>query len=280
MSRYDRRRNLFTALSVVALVIAWSAAIDASAVERTYTVDSSQSSVTVSGSMTASGVPIFGTVSANIQTQTPGNGLTTTYTGTIRADRGAGTIDFLPSLLAPITANNSGNWSPLNDNGDVGTAPANYGGRVSFVGGIVTATFAGRDFQADLSSGPLAITGTSFPISTVDWNFLNNSRVAYRPSSTVAPGHEDIGGRFIDLSGNGTLEVIGGTTEKLTVPIVGTLNLDLGGGSSATINFNGQIVATAMVPEPSTILSGIAGVAGLLCFARWQRYQRQRYRRQ
>jgi hypothetical protein len=245
----------FVATIAAVLILAHTFAANVHAVERIYTIVPAQSSVTVSG--TVAGLSISG--------QGGSGSLTTSYNGTIRADRGTNSIDFLPTLGTPITANNKGNYSPL-DSGASGTAPANYGGSVSLF--VQIATFAGREFQAELSSGALAVDGTGmFPISTVDWNFLNNSRVAYRVTQ-ISPtqGVESIAGQKIDLTGNGSLSVAG-LMETLTLPIQGTLNLDLE-GNSAVINFNGQIVATAMVPEPSGILLGLAGCAGLLYFAR------------
>lgn len=92
------------------------AATSTFAVTRTYTLVPAQSSISLSGTVTTS----FGT--APIQQQGAGS-LTTTYAGTILADRTDTTIQFLPG--GSVDANVNGNWQPLAD-ASSGSAPADY----------------------------------------------------------------------------------------------------------------------------------------------------------
>src|SRR5688572_9134172 len=86
---------------------------------RIYTLDPDESSITLSGSVTSQ----FGT--APINEQGPGS-LTTSYTGTIHADRTSSAIQFISG--GSIDANVSGSWQPLAD-ASAGSAPADYGAR-------------------------------------------------------------------------------------------------------------------------------------------------------
>lgn len=94
-----------------------------------FTIDESISVLTLSGSVGGQAI------------QQQGNGsLATTFGGYLNTDidTGSGAITYLDSY---VYANNSGNWAP-NVGGGGGSAPANYGGRVSLLG---TANAAVRD---------------------------------------------------------------------------------------------------------------------------------------
>src|SRR4051812_18410276 len=97
----------------------------AAATERDFTLVTSQSSISLSGTVTSTS---FGT--APIQPQGTGS-LTTSYSGTIKTDRAAGEITFLDG--STVDANINGNWRPLADASD-GPSPADYGAKVSYLG--------------------------------------------------------------------------------------------------------------------------------------------------
>src|SRR5262249_35952081 len=122
--------------------------VTASATPLTFLVDSSSSSLTLSGDVSGSA----------IQPQAAGS-LTTSYVGTIAAmwDRVANTINFL-SAGSDVSALNSGNWQPLVGGGS-GSAPANYGGQGNL--GFVTAGAAPPEGRGFLSPRPpLRLRGT------------------------------------------------------------------------------------------------------------------------
>src|SRR2546422_11454426 len=82
-----------------------------------FTIDTNQSSLTLSGSFQGT----------SFVQQGPGS-LTTKYEGTIQVAQSANSIQFTGESV--ITAQNSGSWQPLT-NGAAGSAPANYGATAS-----------------------------------------------------------------------------------------------------------------------------------------------------
>src|SRR5688572_26123004 len=73
---------------------------------RIYSIDPAQSNITISGTVSSPFGP------APIEQQGTGS-LTTSYNGTIHADRTSTTIQFISG--GSIDANVSGNWQPLAD---------------------------------------------------------------------------------------------------------------------------------------------------------------------
>ena len=138
-----------TVLFALFLVIASCTSLHAA--QRDFNLVTAQSSITLSGTVSNT---TFGT--APIEQQGPG-GLTASYSGTIKTDRGDGTVSFLTG--STIDANVSGNWRPLADASD-GTSPADYGAKVRYLGGFVVVNFAGRNLVAGLVGPATAIDGT------------------------------------------------------------------------------------------------------------------------
>jgi hypothetical protein len=232
------KNNALLAASVLALVL--DAGL-ASAVERNYTIVPNQSSIAISGSVTSS----VGT--SQIQAQGAGS-LTTNYSGTVRTDRGSNTVQFLSG--SSIDASVSGNWQPLST-GAAGSAAADYGGRVSFVFGLVTINFAARDFVGDLSSGVLPLDGAGdFSLSTTTVRF-SNGNLAFR-SSTGDAGSESIIGESGTMSGTGSLiteTLTDGIFETLSIPINSSFMIPVGESTTVNLQLTGELVATAMLQD-------------------------------
>jgi hypothetical protein len=240
--RYLRKLQYKNFALWAAVVLA--AVLDAapsSAVERVYTLDPNQSSIAISGSVRTSA----GT--SQIQSQGPGS-LTSDYSGTIRSDRANNTIQFLAG--SSIDATVSGNWQPL-ATGAAGSAAADYGGRVSFLFGIVTINFAARDFVGDLSSGPLPIdVNGDFSLSTTTVSFLNGN-LAYR-STTGDAGSESVVGESGTMSGTGSLTTqtrTEGVFEILSIPINSSFMIPVEDSTTVNLQLMGELVATAMLPD-------------------------------
>ncbi len=133
-----------------------------------FTIDPSRSSVAISGYLIGGGL---------IQEQEAGS-LTTKYSGTIVANVTGTTIQFPGGSM--IVAANNGTWPP-GLGGAVGSAPANYGGVASRV--VVSGmplTFAWvqaavRNIQLDVFSPDIPLTGGSFKVYRLAFQFLTNS---------------------------------------------------------------------------------------------------------
>ncbi len=227
-------------ITVACCLIAMLFVERASAIETIYNIKEDQSSITISGTINTSS---FG--SSNIDPQAAGT-LTATYSGTIRADRGAGTIEFLggSSIVADLQ---SINLEPA-IGGGAGDAPGNYGG-LAFTG---FAALAGRDFIADLiNGGVLPISSGNFSLDDVDLSFASGS-IDF--NATLFSGQESIIGDIAPLtnaSGQGSISSVG--PEMITIPINTTLLIDLGvDNATANLTLSGQLVA--IVPEPSAVI--------------------------
>lgn len=223
-----------TAILMPALSATW-----AMAASRDYTLVTNQSSIALSGNVVNT---TLGT--APIQAQGAG-GLTTTYSGTIKTDRVGNTIAFVDGSL--VDANVSGNWRPKADATD-GTAPADYGAKVSYAFGIITVNFAGRDLVAGLTSGPLAIDGSgTFDLSTATVNFVTGN-IAYRDSLATQFGTDSFAGESGALTGTGILSSStnsGQTTETLTFPVNSTFAIAVDTSTTVNLTLTGQLVAKA-----------------------------------
>ncbi len=147
----------------------------------TFTVDDTQSFLTLSG----------GVGSIQLMSQAPGS-LVTAYTGSLQAD-----VDFTNGLIKfvkgdGIMAEDSGDWQPRAD-GSLGAEPADYGGRINFLG---MANFAFRDIDLKLSSNQLPLTplgdGVSYGFPNSQHIKMHRGRVAYN-HPLIGPGTTGLG---------------------------------------------------------------------------------------
>ncbi len=207
-----------------------------SATSTVFSLDQNNSSLTLSGTFAG----------ANIQTQGTGS-LTTKYIGTLATqwDLTAHTLSFVQTGTA-VTALNSGTWQPAVGGGS-GSAPADYGGKVTIL--FITGYAAVRGLVAATSSGALALSGSgpsySFPSTqtlsitagTADYNAgsfgSGSASLANNSASNTASA-----GTFQDLS-NGMYRVTG----PVNVTIMQTV-----GGQPAVLHIIGTIVANATIP--------------------------------
>lgn len=241
-------RGNFGVLVVTALASLLVTGGVAWAVERDFSIVTNQSSIAISGTVTTS----FGTVP--IQPQQPGS-LSTTYTGTIKTDRGTNSIAFLSG--STVDANENGSWKPDHNDADIAEA-GDYGGMIAYKLGPITldsANFAGRSLAAGVTSSPLTIdSGGHFDLSTATVTF-SSGKIVYLDSTGSFSGNSDISNKSSMLSGTGTLSSVsqnGHTTETITFPVDSSFALT---STSATINLTltGQLVAT------TTFAAGVPG---------------------
>lgn len=272
----------------------------AHAIVTTWTVQSSSSSLSISGALSSSGLFV-----ASVTAQ-GGGGLTANYDGTIdtrqtvvpvATDGGSGTPESIELLAANLTALNSGSWDPL-PLGLPGAVPANYGPNLVF-GALGRVNLAIRGLSVDLSSAATALSGIAYDTqsanpnltvtllsATVDFfgsgplgDFLFGygsltSGVASQSSTVVA-------GTSIEYSGGGQTG-----TATLTIPLSFPVSLVFSGGDTTGVaddlvvylSMTGQIVATAAtstVPEAnSLVLLGLAGSAvGFVGYRRRMRHR-------
>jgi hypothetical protein len=219
------------------------------AADVTYTLDPTASSLSVSGDL--AGTPA--------QQQSAGS-LITSYSGTIHADRGAGTIQFLSgsSLDAALQSQNQ---EPRSDGGS-GAEPADYG-RTAIGGTIaVQVVEALRDWNFGLESdNPINVTGSTFTGSDVGMAVASGESFWMYGTQS---GDKDFSGLFAFNSASTppTLST-SGSIETLTLPLRGQWGYGVQTTGDSSLVFSGTIVATRTVPEPGTMAAMAAAVVGL-----------------
>jgi len=232
---------------VVGLVLVSSA----SAEEVTYTIDQAQSSLSIGGLLTNNAASPQATGST-----------TTSYTGTIKANRVGNTIEFINGSV--IDALVKGNYQPRAD-ATPGSQAADYG-RQAPNQFFTTTLESFRDLFLDLSSdAPITITSGSFPSGDF--------------AITMDSGESDFsygtGFGEVDLSGKGTangaatpstLEVVD-QTEKITLHIAtGPISYNVITSFDSTLTFSGTLVATrdlTPIPEPCSAALALLAIAPL-----------------
>lgn len=236
------RWGLLKTVAVWATLLSNGLTSTALAVSRNYTIDQTQSSIAISGTVFSADL----NQTRTIVEQGTGS-LTSKYTGTLQTDRVTNSISFLSGSSIDATVN--GNWQPKAD-ATAGSEAADYGGRANFVVIIIPTPvfFAGRDLIADVASAPITISGNQFDLSTTNLTFTSGD-IAYRANADIADS-ATIVGEGNTLAGNGTLGLLsqgGSVYETLTIPIDASFSF---GDASATINLNldGQIVAKYLIP--------------------------------
>ncbi len=244
--------KFFAALAAVA---ALSCASLASA--ATFIVDSNLSSLTLGANLSGTEV---------LFPQSPGS-LTTALGGTLD-------IDFTPGSSVQFLGGGTATFAlqPIDPqpgiNGVPGTAPGNYGGSVNAFGGLASGPAAGRDLIAEGSSGVIPVAGVAFDASQVTLGLTQG----FLDFDLVVLGNPTVG--RADISGNSAAnQAIAGTAtqvgllQTITIPVNVGIPIDLN-GIIITGTLDGIIVATFVVPEPSSLVMLSISLVGLVAIGR------------
>lgn len=237
----------------------------------TFTVDPARSTLSITPSTS-----LFATTLA-AEPQGPGS-FSTSYSGQIVAELTDSTIQFLPTSL--LIAGSSGLWRPGNDfsgypddledpDGYVNSAePANYGiltdlsPQGTVLGQNGWSASAIRDLQIGLSdSSSRTLIGGSFSEVGILTNFASGT--VYYASGGTPPitnlATTTTPGPTVDVDGVSGQLITVGNIQALSLPIDFTVTYNVNFLTLST-RYTGTIVATAIVPEPSS--SGLLAVAG------------------
>lgn len=198
---------------------------------HSFTVDTSQSRVAISGNI----------MGAPVHEQGPGS-LLAQYGGTIVATVSGNSIQFPGD--SRVVATISGDWQPLSD-GNPGSEPANYGGTASDFSS--TGVAAVRDVEVDVASGTLALVDGMFDTQGITLSIPESAptSIAYRvqgffdDSGVAALG----GARASGQSAQGSLTNVGGE-QVLTLPINYRFYFSLMSPNDTAVSLTGLLVAT------------------------------------
>jgi hypothetical protein len=210
-----------------------------------FTLDSTQSQITLSGM-------VFGSVF----TPQGSNSLTANYSGTINADLTGTSIQFTGGSL--VAAETNGIWQPA-PGGAMGSAPADYGATNNALLGIgitgVPGNFALRNLLLDLTSPQLPTTNATFDGSALTFICITNTAsIDYYYASAATTTNS--GTAF--LNGYSTNSISTGasvSTNLGTITLILQVNATftntlLGIPRALVANLSGQLVATAAQPIP------------------------------
>jgi hypothetical protein len=205
-----------------------------------FTVDDTQSQVTLSGKI------------AGYALTTQGAGsLTTTYSGNINADVTGSTIQFTGS--SDIIAKTNGVWQPA-VGGASGSALADYGGKasLSFLG---TGYGAARNIVLDLNSPLLTLTGTNFDSTALVFSFAAGSDSSFDYFSSLKHGTLSLTGNSTNSIADGATLSTNGNVLKLIIQINAQFAFTLLAAGDTPLVLTGQIVATNALASPLVISS-------------------------
>jgi hypothetical protein len=210
------------------------------AAPEVFTIDSSQSQVTLSGAVAG----------FTLSAQGAGS-LTTTYSGSINADISGSTIQFTGS--SAIAAETNGVWQPA-VGGASGSAAADYGGQVS-VYGVFTGYGAARNIVLDLTSPLLTVTDTNFDSTTLVFSFATNSSSSFDYNAVFESGSFLLAGDSTNTVADGASLTTDGTAQKLTIQFNTQFSFSVASPDDTPLTLTGQIVATNSFVVPFMINS-------------------------
>lgn len=266
------RRSSSLCMLVVALV-----GSTAYAAPVTFTIDPSRSEVALTDFVflgTPYPIDGGGTLLFAFDLQGPDSNVAS-YQGNIETDLdlSGGTIEFTGSSSIDAIATGDwfpAEWDPVLLTGTSG--PADYAFIYIALGVASSFDTVFTDIAFDaVSAGPLALSGGSTKSfdSGLTLNLLDGVLQAGATVEFFLPTVDVTGESVANTAANGTLEDLGGGLVELTLPVyfeVPTTDFAAGTG----LLLQGQIVATAIVPEPSTaVLFG--GALPLFLAMLWRR---------
>jgi len=232
------------ALAVALFGVTGIIVISAQAAPQSFTLDSSQSQVTLAGKA----------VGFTFVEQGPGS-LTTHYSGTVKAELGASTIQFTGG--STIVAQTNGVWQPA-AGGGAGNAPADYGAKANL--GLGTAYTAMRNVVLDLTSAALNINNGNFDSTALVISFPTNAHSVFDYNAGfVGTGSAPLAGYSTNTLANGASLTMSAAGQKLTLHLDATYIFSLLSSNDSTLHMTGQLVATGAPPAVvihSIVVSG------------------------
>jgi hypothetical protein len=255
---------------IVCGVIANSFSVCLIAAPMTFTLDPTQSTITISGSFQNSGLSI------PLMQQSTGS-LTTTFGGTLKADVSGSTIQFTGGSV--IDAQTNGNWQPL-PGGTAGSAPADFGAQGGITG-LVTVKGALRNIVLDATSVALLVTSGSFNSGGIVFGFPTNSTASLDylvTGSLSASGGKALQGLSTNKVTTTATLTNNGNALTLSISVIADFAFTVITANDAKVTLTGKLVATAATAPPLLVSPAtVAVVSGTVSF-QWQAAPGQTFR--
>lgn len=238
------KTQLVFSLFLIGLISLKFSVIQTQAAPVAFTIDNTQSQVTISGNL--AGFTITPQASGSLQT---------VCNGSINADLTASTIQFTGS--SSINAQTNGVWKPAIGGGS-GSAAADYGAQASvpFVG---TAFGALRNIVLDLTSPALTLVNTNFDSSSLVFSFPPSSTATIDYNAGfVGQGSKTLAGYSTNTLVNAASLTTNGAVKKLLIQINTTFTFSLISSNDTMITLTGQIIATnSLSAAPAPLINSI-----------------------
>jgi len=206
-----------------------------------FTIDNSQTQVTIAGKVAGSA----------FSAQGPGS-LTTSYSGTVNADVTSSTIQFTGG--SSINAKTNGIWQPAVGGGS-GSAPADYGATAT-IDGFLTADAALRNMVFDLTSPALTMNGGSFDGSSLIFSFITDT-ATFDYNSSVKSGSFDLNGYSTNTLASGATVSTNAGVRMLTIQINAQFEFTVISANDSSIDLTGQLVATNAVATAPPVIDSV-----------------------
>ena len=203
-----------------------------------FTIDNSQSQITLSGK-------VAGTT---VQEQAPGS-LSTHFAGTIRAEVSPSTIQFPGGSV--IDALTNGIWEP-NVGGGGGSAPADFGGKAVSLFATVKGAF--RNILLDVTSGTLPLTNGTFDASALVFGFPAGSSAALDYDLVIAKSSLALTGLATNKVTTAAMLSNQGGVQQLVIQVDTEYKFKALTSNDSSVRFVGQLVATGVSPPVISVV--------------------------
>lgn len=239
----------FAVRSAACIALLLSLATASSAAIINLTIDSTQSSLSLAGS-----------VSGILYNPQAAGALTTSLSGTLTGSLNAGVMSFSPGSSIVVNANPSAGSFTVAPNPAVLLAPLNFGvtgaGVLPFPFGNVNVNGVYRNLNLDLTAGS-ATNGAAMIGGMLQFQAGGQLVFGITTSAGVSNGASNIN----TAASNTSAGPVSWTTNTLTVPVAFATT----GANGRIENWSGVIVAHGVVPEPSSLaLLGLGGLSALI----------------
>lgn len=240
--------------TVVASVLLTAGILSSTARATTYIIHPDQSDIRHSGYLW--GFAPWYIIQSSVGTTGPGGfwvagpPKTAHYAGTLNADMQTGSVQFTGGSLIDAIV-------------DAGTGADYYQDLTGRASGqpIYSGKFVAKDIVADIISPSLPLDASNFAFSA------SSTMLSFLPGSWINSFNTDLAGQSMGITGTGNVTKID-EFEVLTLSFSGSLNIDYPPFYGVSLSFNGQIVATNGVAEPSASALSLLSVPALFALRR------------